>query len=432
MDASLLDQPARVAAVHVEGAKHTRRSFLQSIVSPHLIQHDPATFESVLLTTRNIGHYLRETDVFQSVAAKLEPSSAPGAKPGDVDIIFTTRERGRFFLKTSTEVGNNEGNASATGRIRNVFGGAETLEANISVGTQTRRSFHGTFSAPLTSTLDTRGDISVYASDKDNTTFASCTEALRGARAVVRRGTQRSGQHELGYEAVLRHISGLSESASLSIREAAGQSVKSSIFHSWARDTRNGTITSTEGGLTKIRHEFAGLGGDAAFYKVEAEGQACRQLFPGVFLSVGMRGGLLHNLSGPSLFSDRFQLGGPNNVRSFRTNSMGPRDGPDAVGGDLYWAMGASLITNIPRKPHWPLKTHFYLNAGQLDSMRRSKSLQENIAESLSRPSVSAGLGLIYSFDPIRVELNFGVPLAARKSDGFRRGLQVGMGLEFL
>jgi hypothetical protein len=28
-----------------------------------------------------------------------------------------------------------------------------------------------------------------------------------------------------------------------------------------------------------------------------------------------------------SLWSDRFQLGGPTNIRAFRANSMGPRDG---------------------------------------------------------------------------------------------------------
>jgi outer membrane protein insertion porin family len=50
----------------------------------------------------------------------------------------------------------------------------------------------------------------------------------------------------------------------------------------------------------------------------------------------------------------------------------------------------------------------------------------------LSKPSISAGVGLIYRFDPIRVEMNFGVPLVASKSDGARKGLQVGMGVEFL
>lgn len=56
----------------------------------------------------------------------------------------------------------------------------------------------------------------------------------------------------------------------------------------------------------------------------------------------------------------------------------------------------------------------------------------DNVRNSFARPSISAGVGVIYRFDPVRVEVNFGVPLVASKSDGTRRGLQVGMGLEFL
>jgi len=75
---------------------------------------------------------------------------------------------------------------SATSRIRNVFGGAETFEANVSFGTKTRRSFHAAFTAPLTRDLDTHGELSVFALDRDNTSYMSATETLRGARAVIR------------------------------------------------------------------------------------------------------------------------------------------------------------------------------------------------------------------------------------------------------
>jgi len=116
----------------------------------------------------------------------------------------------------------------------------------------------------------------------------------------------------------------------------------------------------------------------------------------------------------------------------------------DSLGGDVFWAAGASLITHLPRKPHWPVKAHAFLNAGQLESLHRphqgerdgrgaaSSALQSSIAAALAQPSVSAGVGLIYHFDPVRVELNFGVPLAARASDGTRKGVQIGIGLEFL
>lgn len=103
----------------------------------------------------------------------------------------------------------------------------------------------------------------------------------------------------------------------------------------------------------------------------------------------------------------------------------------------MFWTAGASLITHLPRKPQWPVKVHAFLNAGQLEPLHRHEggagpSLRSTVSAALTQPSVSAGVGLIYLFDPVRVELNFGVPLAARTSDGTRKGAQVGIGLEFL
>lgn len=61
-----------------------------------------------------------------------------------------------------------------------------------------------------------------------------------------------------------------------------------------------------------------------------------------------------------------------------------------------------------------------------------AKSLASNVRESISRPSISAGLGIVYRFDPLRVEVNFGVPLVVSRSDGHRRGFEVGIGVNFL
>lgn len=45
---------------------------------------------------------------------------------------------------------------------------------------------------------------------------------------------------------------------------------------------------------------------------------------------------------------------------------------------------------------------------------------------------MGAGVGLVYKLDAVRVEVNLGVPLVASKSDGMRKGIQVGIGLEFM
>ena len=61
-----------------------------------------------------------------------------------------------------------------------------------------------------------------------------------------------------------------------------------------------------------------------------------------------------------------------------------------------------------------------------------ARSLAENIQNTIAKPSISAGVGLIYKFDAIRLEVNFGLPIVASKSDATRKGIQIGIGLDFL
>ncbi|KAG6829367.1 hypothetical protein H0H87_011658 [Tephrocybe sp. NHM501043] len=323
--------PLSISSVRVEGATNTRSSFLGSLINPLLPEspasHSASNLESVLHTSRQISHLLQKSDIFHSVEATIDRARDASASPTDVDVVFKVREKGRLYLKTSTELGNNEGNAAALGRLRNVFGGAEVFEANVSFGTKTRRSFRASLTAPLTSDLDTYGELAAFGLERDNSSFASCTEGLRGLKAIVRNGTPAHGAHEFSYEAVLRHIGGLNPTASISMREAAGQTLKSSLSHSFILDTRNDRLMPTRGYFAKVFNEFAGLGGDASFYKGEIESHISRPVLDGISVSFAARTGILYGLSKPTFFSDRFQLGGPTSIRAFRANSMGPRDG---------------------------------------------------------------------------------------------------------
>ncbi|KXN80814.1 SAM50-like protein SPAC17C9.06 [Leucoagaricus sp. SymC.cos] len=451
---SNLDSPARIAAIRIEGAHRTRRSFLSFLVSPFLVQdpEKPADLQTTLQTARHVAYILNKTDIFSNVAVQVDKARDPIADSNDVDLVFTTRERGRLYLNSSTELGNNEGNASATGRIRNVFGGAETVEANVSFGTKTRRSFRASLTAPISRDLGTTAEISTYGLERDLTSYASCFEGLRGVRAVIRSGFPAWGIHEFAYEGVVRHLASLTPTASLSIREAAGFSSKSSLSHTYVLDTRHDKVLNTRpdrlsalasapGTYLKIFQELAGvrgLGGDAKFYKGEVEAKAGFGITEGVTLSLAARSGLLWGLSGSkgTLFSDRFQLGGSTSVRGFMMNGMGPHDGNDSIGGDAYWSLGASIISDIPKKPSWPVKLHTWVNTGRLEGINRSlppKDSLDTLKSSLFKtPSLSAGLGLIYRFDPIRVELNFGMPLVSSAGERGKRGVQVGMGLEFM
>ncbi|KAG8762243.1 hypothetical protein FRC11_010336 [Ceratobasidium sp. 423] len=136
------NSPARITSVRIDGTPNTRTSFLASIVNKHipttgmtqsLGPHE--TLLNALHTSRHITAALDSTGIFASVTPTLEASSSPYAAPYDYALHYRVRERGRFFLKTSTDVGsNNDGSASITARIRNAFGGAESVEGALAFG----------------------------------------------------------------------------------------------------------------------------------------------------------------------------------------------------------------------------------------------------------------------------------------------------------
>ena len=63
------------------------------------------------------------------------------------------------------------------------------------------------------------------------------------------------------------------------MRQSAGQSSKSAVSYTYTFDSRDDRIAATRGLYAKFASEFAGVGGgDARFFKTEAEAQASRRL----------------------------------------------------------------------------------------------------------------------------------------------------------
>ncbi len=103
--------------MRVDGADNTRKSFLGFLINPVLSQEGGNDLEGVLHKTRQISDILQRTDIFKSVEAKIERSRDPLAAPNDLDVIFKTRERGRVYLNTSTQFGDNDANGVCTGLL---------------------------------------------------------------------------------------------------------------------------------------------------------------------------------------------------------------------------------------------------------------------------------------------------------------------------
>ena len=162
--------------------------------------------------------------------------------------------------------------------------------------------------------------------------------------------------------------------ASLPVRKElqSGKALTSSVGYSLNYNTLDNNKNPTDGLLIDWKQDFAGVGGDVKYIKSAIDAKYYSPLVADIVGLIHLQGGMLNQFGGSELrMLDHFQMG-PNLVRGFAPNGIGPRDmNPfgtmDALGGTKYW--GASFELQMP---FWflpkevGLKGSVYADAGGL------------------------------------------------------------------
>jgi outer membrane protein insertion porin family len=162
--------------------------------------------------------------------------------------------------------------------------------------------------------------------------------------------------------------------ASLPIRKelASGKTLTSSVGYSLNYNTLDNNKNPTDGLLVDFRQDFAGVGGDVTYLKTMVDAKYYSPLVADIVGLLHVQGGILNKVGNNELrMLDQFQMG-PNLVRGFAPNGIGPRDiNPfgtmDALGGTKYWGVSYEL-----QMPFWflpkevGLKGAVYADAGGL------------------------------------------------------------------
>ena len=141
--------------------------------------------------------------------------------------------------------------------------------------------------------------------------------------------------------------------ASLPVRKelASGSTLTSSVGYSLNYNMLDNNKNPTDGLLVDFKQDFAGVGGDVTYLKTAVDAKYYTPLVADLVGLIHVQGGILNELGNNGLrMLDQFQMG-PNLVRGFAPNGIGPRDiNPygtmDALGGTKYW--GASYELQMP------------------------------------------------------------------------------------
>jgi outer membrane protein insertion porin family len=141
--------------------------------------------------------------------------------------------------------------------------------------------------------------------------------------------------------------------ASLPVRKELqnGSSLTSALGYSLNYNTLDNNKNPTDGLLVDFKQDFAGVGGDVTYLKTQLDAKYYTPLVADIVGLIHLQGGILNKVGNNELrMLDQFQMG-PNLVRGFAPNGIGPRDiNPfgtmDALGGTKYW--GASFELQMP------------------------------------------------------------------------------------
>jgi len=422
---------ARVDHIYVDGLGRTKDDIIVKAVNDLF---KVTNFEEMLQHAHATKTKLESLGCFQNIVIHVDTSSGPKATPEyGYDITFKVRELKQLAGGIHTLVGtNNEGLVVITAKAPNVFGRGEKVHGEVSWGNKQSKNVNITMSKPL---LMFKYNSSVAASIFGHVQEWPMSKYRLGENGLVLDFSCHSFKnvkHSFQWEGAIRELSVGNRYTAFEVRENAGHTLKSSVRHILAYDTRRSFVFPSSGLLAKLTTEFAGLGGNVGFVKNDGVFQVDIPLMTDIVLQGTLGGGVMFPMDSPNkniVICDKFFLGGPVTFRGFEFRGVGPSCDGSFLGAKMYWCAGLSLFTPLPFRPSVGgfgeyFRTHIFANIGNIGHF--------NIGDSsslLNNARFAYGIGLALRLAHFaRVEINYCFPTWVHEGDRAVHGVQVGLG----
>ena len=142
--------------------------------------------------------------------------------------------------------------------MRNMFGNAERVQGNASMGHKTSNTFRLEGSRPLAFGSPLRFSMAAFQANANLTKYSSFRERQRGVNLAITNISDGESTHEVWYEAAWRTVT-LEPGTLVCPPEEAGDSFKSALRHVYSYDTREDARLPQAGVLLRNTFELAGV-----------------------------------------------------------------------------------------------------------------------------------------------------------------------------
>ncbi|MBU1212027.1 MAG: outer membrane protein assembly factor BamA [Alphaproteobacteria bacterium] len=372
---------------------------------------------------------LKGLGFFKSVEIKKRPGSAQDRVILDVELVEQSTGELSFGAGYSTSEGV-IGDVSIS--ERNLLGNGQFLRLSVG-GSFERAQIDLSFTEPRFLDRNLAAGFDLFHKELDQRDTSGFRSRKSGG--TVRLGFPLSEDlwGQTSYTLARDELFDVDNNASLAIRDACGDVninprgpngrpindpdcddtayFTSSVGGSLIYDKRNHPTTPSSGYYLQLSSDFAGVGGDVQYVRVQGEARAYYPVAEKITLVGRVVGGHIEGWGGDDVrILDLFFRGGET-VRGFDRAGYGPRDGRtgDALGGQSFWAATAELRFPIPFIPdELGISGAVFADAGSLfTASERAKAVVDSgdlLDDNTVRSSVGGSILWNSPVGPLRVD----------------------------
>jgi outer membrane protein insertion porin family len=227
------------------------------------------------------------------------------------------------------------------------------------------------------------------------------------------------------YRLSLENVTGVDPSASSELLDAEGKSIMSLVGGSLTRDTRDSLNEPTRGQLFALGANFAGIGtADNRFFSISASAVHHQLMWFGHVLSGRLSSAYELGWSkSPVPLFERYFLGGPNSIRSFKARQISPEDNSGTKVGGNFQVLG-NLEYTVPFP--YGIRAALFFDVGNVYGPDQSFGTPIDLTN--LKYAIGAGIRWNSPFGPIRVD--YGINPAPTGNESFGN-IQFSMGAAF-
>jgi outer membrane protein insertion porin family len=366
---------------------------------------------------------LKNLNYFKTVKIMTRPGSAPDRVILDVEAV--DQSTGDFNVSGGYSTTDGWLGEVKIGE-RNFYGSGNSVQAAVTYGQYTR-GIDLSASEPYFAGTRMAAGVELYGRQMTVSPYQSYgTTTYGGTLSLGTPITEQTNvlwRYSLYDQNVTLSPTATPATVSLPIRQAAaaGPQLVSSIGDTVTYSTLDDKKLPRDGFNSQLQQDLAGLGGDVKFLRTTEDLRYYKSINSDLTAMVRAQGGYITGWGGQQVPLLNSFFGGPNLVRGFAVNGIGPRDltpgsTMDNVGGSMYWATTAELQSSIPGIPQeYGLRGSVFVDAGSVFGYNGPTQGAQIASKNVVRSSVGAGLTWASPFGPLTVD--YAVPLSKAAYD---------------